>query len=243
MKFQWRLTPALQVLSAVATTKISGNRIIPARMPWVAAANSPHSQPQASEQTMATQRLHGVLRATRVKPAAIAQHRADCQLVGADQHQQRLDEQGLHCAGRRLRRTSISVRQAFRSARSAALTPTTGLLRRKTRSRGPISTAIKRKASRPCRLIALRNEAARASRFGTINPRRARKPSPTQPKCKSKHSPRTTPRAAMTAENSPGRCRRCPEQNEAWCSDPETMTAFGTTRPYDSTATAGAHAH
>ena len=47
----------------------------------------------------------------------------------------------------------------------------------------------------------------------------------------------------MTAENSPGRCRRCSERNEVLCSDGETMTALGTTRTNHSTTTAGTHAH
>jgi hypothetical protein len=47
----------------------------------------------------------------------------------------------------------------------------------------------------------------------------------------------------MTAENSSGRCRRCPEQKVAAALDAETMTTFGTTRTDHSTAASGTHAN
>lgn len=138
--------------------------------------DSPKSQPQTPEQALATQGLHAVVRATRVKTTATTQHGADRQLVGANQQQERVDNQRFHCGNtdRRLNSVSISLRQAFRCSLSLAITPLTGRVSLRMRSQGGISVTIKRKASRPCRLIALRNDAVRASRFGTINPRRAR---------------------------------------------------------------------
>lgn len=179
-------------------------------MPGMTTSDSPHTQPQSPQQTVATQSLHGVFRAAWVKTTAIAEPGADCQLIGADQQHKRLDRHEPHSdfVGTRLKRTSISARQALRCSLSAALIPASGRFRRSTRSLAGIPPAIRRNASRPCRLIALRNEAARASRFGTIHPSRAAPSLAARLKCKSKLSPRTTRRAAMTAENSFGVCRR-----------------------------------
>ena len=179
-------------------------------MPGMATSDSPHTQPQSPQQPVVTQCLHGILRATWMKTTTIAEPRADGQLIGTDQQHKRLDRHEPHSdfVGTRLKRTSISARHAFRCGWSAALIPVSDRFKRSTRSPAGISPAIKRNASRPCRLIALRNEAARANRFGTIHPSRAAPSLAARLKCKSKLSPRTTRRAALTAENSFGVCRR-----------------------------------
>lgn len=179
-------------------------------MPRMTTSDPPHTQPQSPQQTVATQSLHGVFRTAWVKTTAIAEPGTDRQLIGADQQHKRLDRHEPHndFVGTRLKRTSISARQALRCSLSVALIPASGRFRRSTRSPAGMPPAIKRNASRPCRLIALRNEAARASRFGTIHPSRAAPSLAARLKCKSKLSPRTTRRAAMTAENSFGVCRR-----------------------------------
>lgn len=162
---------------------------------------------------MAAQCLDRIVRATGMKPAAIAQHGAYRQLIGTYQPQQRLDgTPPTHfkpeSAGNFRRRLSISARQAWRCCASVARAPLIARFNRKTRSRGARSCAARRNASRPCRLTALRNAAFRARRFGTIHPSRATPSVESRPKCKSKHSPRTTRLTSITAENSPGRCKR-----------------------------------
>jgi len=170
-----RLSITVSAVVQVKNTEQSGNRIIPARMPGMTTPDSTNRQPHAPEQAMTSQSVHGILRATWMKTTATAQHWTDRHLIGANQHQQWVDQQSSHSEpeGRRFKRVSISVRHNLRCARSPAFTSTTGRVRRRTRSQDGISTAINRKASRPCRLIALRTEAAFASRFGTINPSRA----------------------------------------------------------------------
>jgi hypothetical protein len=169
-----RLSITVSAVTQVKNTEKSWNGIIPTRVPGMTSADSPKSQPQASKQAVVTQSFHGILRATRMKTTPTTQHGADRQLIGANQPQQRVDKKSPHCGNneKRFRRASISSRQTFRCPLSLALTPLTGRVKRRTRSHGGISTVIKRKASRPCRLIALRNEAARAKRLGTIKPSR-----------------------------------------------------------------------
>lgn len=194
---------------------------------------------------MAAQRFHGVLRATRVKPATGSQHGGDRHLIAANQPQQRLNQQGFQRdhALTRPNSASISARQILRCSPSRAPKPGRACLRRRTRSQGGIAGASRRNASRPWRLTALRKAAARARRFDTIKPSRALPVEGAGQKCRSKHEPRTTRRAAKTAANSSGRCKRWSGPNEARRSDRETMATLGTTRTYHSTTTAGTHAH
>jgi hypothetical protein len=170
-----RLSITVSAVVQVRNTEQSGNRIIPARMPGMTTPDSANRKPQAFQQAVTTQSSQGILRATWMKTTAAAQHWTDRHLIGTNQQQQRVDQQDSHSKpeGRRLKRVSISVRHSFRCARSPAFTSATGWARRRTTSQDGISNATNRKASRPCRLIALRTEAALASRFGTISPNRA----------------------------------------------------------------------
>ncbi len=208
-----RLSITVSAVFQFSKAGFSGYGIITARVPRMAGSDAAHGEPQALEEAMATQCLDGVVGTTGMKTAAIAQHGTDRQLVATYQPQQRLDGSPpthleFEIAGSLRRRLSISERQFLRCKASAARTWLIPRFNRKTRSRATRSFARSRKASRPCRFTALRNDALRASLFGTIHPSRATPPVASGPKCKSKHSPLTTRLASITAKNSPGRCKR-----------------------------------
>lgn len=225
----------------------SGNRIIPARMPWVAATNPTQTKPATLAQSIFLQGFHRVVRTTREIPAAVSQPRAYRKLIATYQPKQGPDDaRRLHLPGTAIRTSSesISPRQFFNCCfKFAFLIAETGRFRRKTTSNPTDGTAIKRKASLPCRLIALRSEAARAKRFGTIKPNLACAGLLVSRTCRSKLSPLMDLRAESTAENSRGRCRRRSAWNRALGSDAESMTAFGTTRTNHGTTATGTHAY
>jgi hypothetical protein len=75
-------------------------------------------------------------------------------------------------AGKRPRSRSISPRQLLSCCRNSFPATDTGRFNRKTTSQGKHRAIIKRNASLAWRFMAFRRFAARASRFGTINPNR-----------------------------------------------------------------------
>jgi len=119
---------------------------------------------------------------------------------------------------KRLSRSSISDRQPLRKRCFEEPRLPRGRLTLKTTSQGGSSFASKRKASRPCLLIAFLKTACLTSFFGTTTPNRDEPGFSSSRKCKVKgesDSPRTTRRDKSTPENSFGLCSRFsgPKQN------------------------------
>ena len=175
-------------------------------MPGMTATNPAHAEPPALEHPMLFQGLDCILRTTGKISAAIPQHRADRNLVATDQPLQGSDKRRFHAplAGKRPRSRSISPRQLLSCCRNSFPATDTGRFNRKTTSQGKHRAIIKRNASLAWRFMAFRRFAARASRFGTINPNRGAPAFSVASICRSKLSPRSTLRAESTAANSRG---------------------------------------
>src|SRR5512145_1483543 len=68
--------------------QLSGHRIESPGMPGMAAADARASEPASTRDAVPLDRLEPVFRARRMKPTARSEHRADRDLIQADQHPQ-----------------------------------------------------------------------------------------------------------------------------------------------------------
>lgn len=147
--------------------KVLGNRIHSPGVPGVATKNSLQSKISAFDGTIFFNRLRGVIGATWIKATALAQKRADCVLITANQNQQQFH--GLRPIVRirssKPRTSSLKVRRSNgRGGLQASRT---------IKSRAGKSACCLRKTSRTKRRSRFRSTDRRRKRLATTSPKRA----------------------------------------------------------------------
>ena len=148
------------------------NRIVPAWMPRMAAADTPRTKPEPLDRAMRTHSLRCVFGTTWLETAMPTQHRTDPVAIHADQQKQQCLHTGRGCkSGRGNTANSLHI-SANSAARSRDLR---SRVTRKTTSR-PFPPACcsdqARNNSRACRFAKLRRTAEPASFRDTTSPNR-----------------------------------------------------------------------
>ena len=136
---------------------------MPARVPRMAACESPCGEPRPVQRAEALERPDGVLRTSRMEPAVRPDQRADHDSVHLDER----DQRGLHSFASIVQCRSSEPRRTTPGSRSAVARATT------TRSNPASRFWFSRKLSRTSRFRRLRRFDRRTRFFATASPRRA----------------------------------------------------------------------
>src|SRR3954470_13433304 len=179
-----------------------GNRVEPSLGPGVAAKQPGESEIRADQRSVHPDRLHGVLRATRVIAAGRPEGRGDEALIDPEEREQRQGEDPRdesHCSGAAHRETPLMRLLARRRKERNCTTPAVAadcraVSTRSTAGKPPISW---RTASRSLRFTLLRTTAS-PTLDDTVMPTRATSPVIPGPGCCGR-----PPRARQVAASGP----------------------------------------